>query len=329
MQFTVSPDWDGQLLRAYLTDKVGLSHRLLSRLKQKENGITLCGAPVTVRATVHTGDVIDLAIEDEPVSHPLPPSTPAEVIYEDESLLVCNKSGDMPTHPSLGHYDDTLANAVAAYDQAAARPARPFRPVNRLDRQTSGVVLVARSAMAGAKLSEAMSNRQITKCYLAIVDGVPVQDSGHVRASIRRAKASIILREICPIEAQGAQAAHTEYRVLSVWTDERAPTGRRALLLAIPHTGRTHQLRLHFDHLGTPIAGDGLYGPYADAPTASRQLLHAALLRFPHPDTGALMTLCAPLPEDMLSLLPTHLQPSFRKEQMSDTLCRCLKGEQL
>jgi 23S rRNA-/tRNA-specific pseudouridylate synthase len=152
------------------------------------------------------------------------------------------------------------------------------------------------------------------KTYLAILEGTPVPPEGQVKAAIRRKNESIILREICDEGAAGAQDALTHYHVLASW-----PHGdtSRSLVMATPTTGRTHQLRLHFAHLGTPIVGDGLYG--IPVPDAARQCLHAHTLTFSHPLTGESMTVCAPLHEDMTALIPAKaltalclFQPQFK-----------------
>ncbi len=184
-----------------------------------------------------------------------------------------------------------------------------FRPINRLDRETSGVVLIARHQLAASQLSLAMRQRQIKKSYLAILDGDIAPAVGVIDAPIRRAEQSIILREVCAKDAPGAQSALTHYHILSRWrTKEGCP---RSLVYACPQTGRTHQLRLHFAHLSAPIAGDRLYGkrdeaPLPDAPP--RQCLHAFSLTFVHPATGKQMTVKAPLADDIFPHLPDHVR---------------------
>lgn len=312
MTYTIPAAYEGQPLRSYLMRELHLSHRLLSRLKSMPQGIVLDGQPVTVRAILHEGAVLSLAVEDEAqnAGHIVPSGVMPSVLYEDSDLIVCNKSGDMPTHPSHGHFDDTLANALASYDLARMGNALPFRPINRLDRETSGVVLIARNALAAARLSCEMQDKRIQKTYLALLDG-HVPASGTVDAPIRRAQPSIILREVCSPDAQGAQSARTHYRTVAQWLSE---DGRpRSLVVAIPETGRTHQLRLHFAHLGAPILGDGLYGSHAgkDCGDTSecppRQMLHALSLTFAHPTDGAPMCVTAPVPEEMWQYIPPSL----------------------
>ena len=313
MELTVSKALDGTLLRDLLCRELSLSRRTVAHLKQKENGILLDGRRVTVRAVLRAGQRLSLALDDDDISNSVVPAGDIPpILYEDEDMLVCNKSGNMPTHPSHGHFDDTLANAVAAYDLSHTGRPRVFRPITRLDRETSGVVLIARNRRAAAKLSEDMRQKRLQKTYLAILEGVPAERQGEIAHPIRRAAESIILREICDADATGAQTALTRYRVLCDWA---VGTAHRCLVMAEPHTGRTHQLRVHFASIGTPIAGDGLYGHRSDG-APPRQCLHAFALRLEHPSTGERMTLCAPLPDDILRHLPNDI-----KEQLDRLIC--------
>lgn len=305
MQFIISSSWDGTCLRTYLKQELGLSARLLARLKQTERGMLLNQCPVTVRAIIHTGDRLCLAIEDRPsIQRLIPMKFPLHVLYADEDILLCDKPCGMPTHPSHGHLNDTLANAVAYYNDQQEHPQVVFRPVNRLDRDTSGVVLIARHQRAAAVLSGAMRSGQIHKKYIAVVHGKPPHSSGIIHTAIRRKNESIILREVCTASDEGAMDAITEYRVLHTWHTSQ---GEQSLVVASPITGRTHQLRVHFAYIGTPIVGDTLYG-HADPIGIDRQALHAFSLQFPHPTTQQTMTICAPIPDDILALFPQAIR---------------------
>lgn len=302
MTYIIPSTCEGLLLRTYLCRELGLSHRLLARLKATEGGILLDGQPVTVRAVVHGGSQLTLALEDVSCAPTVTPSgVMPPIVYEDDDMLVCNKPGTMPTHPSHGHTDDTLANAVAAYDMRRDGRIRVFHPITRLDRETSGIVLIARGPLAAARLSDAMHDRRIQKTYLAVLDGHLPQESGTIDAYIRRAHESIILRTVCHPEDEGAHAALTHYRTLATWMQNGRP---RSLVEARPETGRTHQLRVHFAHMGAPIAGDGLYGVSYTESRPPRQCLHAYSLTLHHPTTGEPMTLTAPLAHDILRYIP-------------------------
>ena len=202
-----------------------------------------------------------------------------------------DKPPDMPSHPSLGHKVDTVANALAYRYRGRAYV---FRPVNRLDRDTSGVMLTANTRLAACRMFHAMQNGEIQKRYIAVADGIPPAREGFIDGAIRRTADSIITREACAPDAQGAQRALTEYRTI-------ASGAGRSVLLCIPHTGRTHQIRVQLASAGCPLVGDTLYG----APSAhiGRHALHALTTEFPHPAGGRRMTVRAPLPDDIRILI--------------------------
>ncbi len=292
MEFLVEADGDGMLLRSYLK-RLKISTKQTSHLKELDNGITVNGVRVTVRYQLKAGDVIGLAIEDEvPGESAAPIELPLAVLYEDDDIVVCNKPPFMPTHPSHGHHDDTLANALAFYYQKQGRPF-VFRPVNRLDRNTSGIVMVAKNARAASMMYNEMLAHRMEKHYVAIVEG-ELAGSGTVEKCLRRTAQSIIVREVCEPDADGAQTAQTEYE--SLFCKEGL-----SLVSLSPKTGRTHQLRVHLLSLGHPILGDGLYG--RDSQEIGRQALHACRLSFNRPSDGARVTVIAPLPDDMSGVL--------------------------
>ena len=297
MIYTISDLWSNKTVSDFLKG-VGYSHKAISRLKRLEDGILLNGSRVTVRAVLRTGDTLSLAVEDraeEQNPYLEPVDLPLSILYEDDGLLAVNKPPFMPTHPSMGHTGDTLANAVAFYLQREDRPFI-FRAINRLDRDTSGVVLLAKDKFNAAKLAGAMGDGKIQKTYLALLCGELAQEEGDIDAYIRRKEASIITREAIPANTapmpEGAQPALTRYQVVQ-------RLNGYTLVRAFPQTGRTHQLRVHFAHIGHPIVGDTLYGT-ADL-RIDRQALHAETLTIPYGERE--MTLTAPLPQDLQTLL--------------------------
>ena len=293
-----------------LLKSLSLSSKMIKELKYRDNGILVNGEHKTVRHILTEGDVVALALEDDRSSKNAPPSDiPIDIIYEDSEIIAVNKPPFMPTHTSHNHHDDTLANAVAGYFEKQSLPF-VFRPINRLDRNTSGIVLIAKNKYSAALLTNDMKERKFKKSYIAYLEGelgspertVEFMEMtlGVIDKPIRRAKESIIFREVCSPDDQNAEEALTYYRVLrsckectevEVW----------------PQSGRTHQLRVHFASLGHPIMGDDLYG--SESAYIKRHALHACSLEFPLPfpiekreECAQTILLTAPVPEDMLSL---------------------------
>lgn len=283
MLFSIDQANDGRVLRGFLQE-LGVSAALCARLKRSERGMLLNGCRVSVRAVLHAGDTLELAIEDDaPSCGVVPRPLPLEVLLETDGMLVLNKPANMPTHPSHGHFEDTLANALVYHYSTESTPFVP-RFINRLDRNTTGAVLVARHALAAASLSRAMAEGRIRKTYLALVHG-RLESPVTLRTGIRRRAESIIFREVCAV-GEG-DLAITQVTPLFV--------GECSTLVRLtPQTGRTHQLRVHMAHIGHPLLGDDLYGGPEEF---GRHALHAATLTLPV--SGKEITVCAPLPEDM------------------------------
>lgn len=294
----------GLTIKQILTDELGFSKRAIATLKTREDGILLNGKHATVRATVNDGDVLEINLGDEHLNSEklIPSSTLPDIIFEDEHIIAVNKPPFMPTHQSQGHFYDTLANSLAYYYSLKDRPF-VFRSVNRLDRNTSGVVLIAKDRLSSSKLSAQMKNDEIRKTYIAILKGELESNEGIIETHIRRREKSIILREACT-ETEDSKIAITKYKVL-------ASKNGLSLVLAAPLTGRTHQLRVHFAHKGAQILGDDLYGEPSSL--ISRHALHAHSVSFTHPENCEKMTLTAPLPDDMKSIIESY----FGKEILS------------
>ena len=286
------------MLRDFLKKQCKLSHRMTKRLKYTDGGLQVNGETVTVRHILRAGDLLSLAAEDEaPTEKIRPVDLPIDILYEDDELVVPSKPANMPTHPSHDHYDDTVANALCYRYERMGVPFC-FRPINRLDRDTSGLLLIARGQIAADRLNRAMREGRIRKSYLAILEGAPDPAEGEIETHLCRTEASIIVRRVCTPE-EGGDYALTRYRTLAV-------SNGYALVEASPITGRTHQLRVHFAHIGHPIVGDDMYGhAHPDMP---RQALHAHTLVFPHPDDDRLISACAPLPADMSAFLQKYLK---------------------
>ncbi len=292
MDYIIGKAQDGKSVLEILRGELCISNATLKHLKFKEKGICVNGEHVTVRRILHSGEVLSLATEDtETPDKLIACELPLSIAYEDDDAVVPDKPSNMPTHQSHGHYGDTVANALA-FRYTSAGEAYVFRPVNRLDRNTSGLLLIARNRLSAAFLSNAMKNGQIRKKYIAILHGHLPNKHGIIDTYMRRTAQSIIVREVCG-EGQGGDRAITEYKVL-------CESETHTMVCATPVTGRTHQLRVHFAHLGAPIEGDDLYG--LPSTLIDRHALHSFSLCFPRRGGREDICVTAPLHEDMLTL---------------------------
>lgn len=292
MKYLISKGQDGKSVKDILRLELGLSSAFIKHLKFIENGITLNGEHATVRRKVSEGDVLVLLTEDtDSADHLTPTDIPLEIAYEDDCIIVPNKPPFMPTHPSHLHHGDTLADALAFTYKKRSEPF-VFRPVNRLDKNTSGLTLIAKDRISASKLAKAMKDGLIKKQYVAVLNG-ELSDEGIIEGYIRRTEKSVIVREVCGKD-EGGDHALTSYHTL-----KRA--NGYSLVLAVPITGRTHQLRVHFASLGCPIVGDDMYGNTDTR--IPRHALHACSLRFPSPKENREICVRATLPEDMKSLI--------------------------
>lgn len=250
--------------------KNGVSRRLITRLKRTPNGITRNGKLIRTIDTVSDGDVIILKEQDQTLLEPNP-ELKVDILYEDDQLVVFNKPPFMPVHPSIKHQGDTLGNYFAAL-----YPKLTFRPVNRLDRDTSGCVIVAKTQFAAKALQ-----RSYKKVYYAICHGRFTDKTGSVNAPIAREKESIIKRCV----RDDGQVAITHYKVL----DE---SDKYSIVEFTLESGRTHQIRVHMAHIGHAVAGDDMYGGTRD--DYKRQALHCGVVSFIHPTTNDEITVKAP-----------------------------------
>jgi len=297
--YRVSPEEEGFLLKTILQSRMHLSRKLLSRLKLTEQGITVNGQRQYISIRVHEGDVIEVRMQQEESDDILPQDLPISILYEDDHLLVLNKAAGMIVHPTHGHYVNTLANGVVYYWQQKGQSFR-FRPIHRLDQETSGTLAVAKNPFVHQQVSEQMQAHQVKKEYIALVHGVMAEDEGTVDEPIDRDPEQPHIR----IVTETGYSAVTHYKVERRFKDA---TMVRLWL----ETGRTHQIRVHMKHLGHPLLGDKMYklssaneaeeaeGERLQVYGLDRHALHACTLGFVHPSTKEWMEFHAPLPEDM------------------------------
>ena len=266
--------------------KKGFSRHILSSMKADKEALTRNGQRIGGREQLLAGDHFRVRLLETVDSDGIiPVSMPLSILYEDEDILVINKPADMPVHPSIGNYTNTLANGVAAYLDAKDEHS-PFRCINRLDRDTSGALILAKNAFSAAVLSTQMRNRQIRRTYLAVVEGI-TPPNGTISAPISRVDDSVIERHV---DFLRGEPAVTHYERLEVKNEH-------SLLEIHLETGRTHQIRVHMGYIGHPLPADYLYHPVYDC--FKRQPLHSLQLEFRHPVTDKSMCLLAPVPEDM------------------------------
>ncbi|MBO4631769.1 MAG: RluA family pseudouridine synthase [Lentisphaeria bacterium] len=260
------------------------------------NGI-LCDRPKT---PVSAGDTLELEnIPDElPPQEAQPENIPLSILYEDDSLLAVNKAPGMVVHPAVGNWTGTLVNALLGRESENFSAMDPLRPgiVHRLDKDTSGCLVVAKTPQALTALADAFAEHRTSKTYLAVAYGHLTPKEGEIRNRIDRHPVD---RKRRTVVTDGGKEAHSAYKVVREGFVDGIPA---SLVEVRIFTGRTHQIRVHMSHIGHPLAGDEMYGGAKHLP-APRQMLHAWKLTLPHPDTGKLLSLEAPIPDDFSSFL--------------------------
>jgi 23S rRNA pseudouridine1911/1915/1917 synthase len=309
----------------YLTDRIPhLSRSGVQRLID-EGLVKVNGRVIKASYRPRDGDTVEMVAPPEPVSELIPEPIPLEIIHEDEHLLAINKQADLMVHPARGVWTGTLVNGLVYYGQKWSTINGNWRPgiLHRLDRNTTGVMLVAKSDEAHWRMARQFENRTIQKTYLAITHGVPHLLSDVIDAPIGRDRYVREKQAIRKIE-NGGKPAITKYEVLEIFGDPGAslrlvesahekdrkfplpPAGKFSFVKLSPKTGRTHQLRVHMAFHGQPMVGDTMYGGRileAGDFRFARQALHAYEIAFEHPGTRQMMTLTAPLPPDMTRLM--------------------------
>ena len=292
LQYLCAPGDEGLEVLTLLRREMHLSTNLLRQLKVTEQGILLDGVRVTVRQRVRPGQV--LSVMREPDSgrerRVEPREGPLDIVYEDADLMILNKPAGLAVHPSPGHYDgDTLGNRVV-WHLARGGETPTFRAINRLDRGTSGLMTCAKNKLAAQRLEEQLAQKGIRRTYHAVCEGTSLPEHGVIDLPIGRAEGRGIQRQV---RADG-QRAVTHYRVL-------AEQNGRTLLAIQLDTGRTHQIRVHFSHLGHPLCGDFMYG--RELPGIAGFALHSCAITLTQPTTGRALAFSAPDPALFARLL--------------------------
>ena len=289
-EFTIGENWDGKTVKSFLQYHE-FSAANITALKNNPKGIMLGRKRVTVLRQLHTGDILTLRLRERPDREQtlVPVEIPLDVIYEDEDIIVVNKQAGLLTHPGPGQRENSLGNALFYYWRLHNKM-YGYHPVSRLDKDTTGLLVVAKNSYAAGKLGIQIKNRAVDRWYLALAEGC-LPDGGTVDAPILRAPDSVI-RRIAGTKAQETEQtrAVTHFSVVRSFPD-------RTLLLVKLETGRTHQIRVHMAHIGHPLCGDWLYGK--EGHITNRPALHSYALRFTHPVTEETMFFSAPIPEDI------------------------------
>ncbi|MGP6138906.1 MULTISPECIES: RluA family pseudouridine synthase [unclassified Jeotgalibaca] len=276
------------LLRTFLREK-GVSRKLLARVRHHGGKACINGETAYMRAHLKQGDFIQLHVPDEGEHETTVPSMiPISILYEDDHFLVVDKPYGVASIPSRQQPDMSMANRVKGYYQSQNYADQVIHIVTRLDRDTTGVMLFAKSKYSHALMDQQLRNKTIEKIYYAILTETAhfPSDHGYIDAPIGRTEDSIINRMV----REDGKPALTEY-----WIEESFPEGE--LVRVKLHTGRTHQIRVHFEHMGAPLLGDSLYGGRVDE-TMKRQALHCRMVSFIHPFTNEPFTITSPFPED-------------------------------
>lgn len=297
---------DQERLDRFLAGQVPDLSRSAAQRLIDEGRVTVNGEPARSSYKVRAGDqVVVLLPGDDGVQELRPEAIPLHVVYEDDALLVVDKPAGMVVHPAPGHTGGTLANALLAHSPALAGldlPSSEQRPgiVHRLDRDTSGVILLAKTEKVQRALQQQFKDRRVDKAYLALVHGHLQPAWGRIEAPIGRDPQHRQRMAVLP----GGREAVTEYHVLEQFAWQTGPAaGMYSLVKAEPRTGRTHQIRVHLASVGHAVVGDPVYGRRRTHLPLERQFLHAGHLGFQHPVTGQRLELDTPLPADLAGVL--------------------------
>lgn len=294
VEWKINKEHQGMIIRDFLQKIHSFSRRMIIDIKNNGGKILVNGCPETVRFPLKVNDQLTIKLPPEEKGFYMnPENIPLHIIYEDDDVLVIHKKPNMATTPSPHQPYGTVANGVLAYYEEKGIP-YTVHVVTRLDRDTSGLLLIAKHRYSHSLLAKSQQGGQITREYKAIIEGHLKQKQGTIMKKIGRKEGSIIERTV----SDYGKEAITHYQMIS-------ETKTHSLIHVQLETGRTHQIRVHFSHIGHPLAGDDLYGGSKQA--TSRQALHCDYIRFKHPISKKVMSFHTPLPEDMETLMDSYI----------------------
>lgn len=294
LSYTISDNENDMTIYDFLKHQ-GFSRQNLVELKKMDRSVLIRDEWVYMNRRLQTGETLQIRMKETASNEKiLPVKLPFPILYEDEDIAVINKPADMPIHPSQNNYENTLANAAAYHYEVLHNTPFVFRCINRLDRDTTGLTILAKNMYSANLLAAQMQDRRIKRCYIAILDGFLDKKFGTIRLPIGRKPGSSIQRQIDPVSGETAITHYCRIKEFGDYTLAAFQLG----------TGRTHQIRVHMAALGSPLVGDSLYNTKPSARKLPRQALHAYRISFQHPVTKQRMKLTAPIPEDMSTFFP-------------------------
>ena len=274
----------------------GFSSQNIIELKKMNRSILVNNEWMYVNYRLQKGDNLLIHIQENSSNEKiLPIDLPFPILYEDEDIVIIDKPANMPSHPSQNNYDNTLANAAAFYYEKIQNIPFTFRCINRLDKDTTGLTILAKNMYSASILAGQMQRRKIKRLYLAILDGTLEKKYGTIQLPIGRKPGSTIERQIDLLHGETAITHYYQLQSLKTYT----------LAAFQLETGRTHQIRVHMSSMNAPLIGDSLYNTKDSAYALPRQALHAYRIRFTHPVTKKTMKFTAPIPEDMMNFITT------------------------
>lgn len=296
LNITIPNKWNNLMIKEILFEEFDFSRKSLAKIKNNK-GIFLNNTPVYVNAIVKTGDQLQLFTKEETSEGILPQPIPINIVYEDNDIVVINKQAGIVVHPTRNHYLETIANGLMYYWQAKGKSFR-FRPVHRLDKDTSGLFVIAKNQYSHHKLALQIEKRTLKRTYNAIVHREMENESGTIDAQILKDPNHSVKRLIAK-DNPTAKRALTYYHTILI-------ANNYSLVELELATGRTHQIRVHMSYINHPLVGDDLYGGVLNT-ILKRQALHASKLEFNHPISDKALSFTIPFPEDMNLFIRKYL----------------------